>query len=723
MPETKITIQPTDDTKARRQAFFKLIFGNNEGIIGLAERGGPKGWVESFFDYPSQMDAMLEWIDLHVDDRDLYFCSQLLRERKRVAPNVSLVPNLYADLDAVDPADIKDFPPTVTVQTSPGHWHGYWVLNEALPPQVAEVLNRKLTYHLKADKSGWDLTQVLRVPVSYNLKRDVPFIVDIDGWHPTVRYNGKDFDGLPDVPGAKPILSSETPALDRDADEVLGSYKGQLFPAIYELYNTESEDRSAALWRLEKLLLESGMPIADAFLIAWNSKCNKYKLDNRSPNELWYELSKAEAQLEAAKEQEERPEIILPDLLTASERESLPATFVDRYVEWNRTRTDAAWQYHQLSAMILLSAILADSVHLPTEYGKIVPNIWGMILGDTTLTRKSTAMDIAIELLSLVYEEAYLASDASVEGLLSAVATRPNMTSVFVRDEFGGMLDAIKRRDYQAGMMEALTKLYDGKYQKRQLRKETIEVRDPVFIMFCGGIRGRIMELLDEGDIESGFIPRFLFVSAEPNMDTFKPLGPPTKETRQVNTEFVEELFKMRNEYDIQTQVTIGTQIITAKGSHVANLTPDAWARYAAFERAMVMAGRNSERPDDYTPTFDRLAKSGLKCAVLLAASRQTPTEEGVIVGVEDVLQGIKYIDQWKEYTIEVLKNAGKTVAERTIERAYGLMRRGKLTRASLMNSMHLGSREADTLLDTMEQRGLIVRSRQSNKTERITLA
>ena len=49
-------------------------------------------------------------------------------------------------------------------------------------------------------------------------------------------------------------------------------------------------------------------------------------------------------------------------------------------------------EFHDLSAFILLSAVIANSVRLETSYGPFVPNLWGMILGDSTLTRKTTAM-------------------------------------------------------------------------------------------------------------------------------------------------------------------------------------------------------------------------------------------------------------------------------------------------------------------------------------------
>ena len=95
-----------------------------------------------------------------------------------------------------------------------------------------------------------------------------------------------------------------------------------------------------------------------------------------------------------------------------------------------------------------------------------------MILAETTLTRKTTAMDIPMDLLAEVDESAIMATDGSLEGLFTNLSMRPKKPSVFLRDEFSGLIDAMTKKDYMAGMPEMLTKLYDGKFQRRLLRKE-----------------------------------------------------------------------------------------------------------------------------------------------------------------------------------------------------------------------------------------------------------
>jgi len=50
--------------------------------------------------------------------------------------------------------------PTIAIESSPGRYVGIWLTDEP----ASEQINRRLTYAIGADRGGWDLTQVLRVP-------------------------------------------------------------------------------------------------------------------------------------------------------------------------------------------------------------------------------------------------------------------------------------------------------------------------------------------------------------------------------------------------------------------------------------------------------------------------------------------------------------------------------------------------------------------------------
>src|SRR5205823_811982 len=68
-------------------------------------------------------------------------------------------------------------PPSVLIASSPGRLQAYWRLREPVPPPVGERCNRLLGLALGADPSGWDLTQLLRIPGTRNYKYpDAPMV-------------------------------------------------------------------------------------------------------------------------------------------------------------------------------------------------------------------------------------------------------------------------------------------------------------------------------------------------------------------------------------------------------------------------------------------------------------------------------------------------------------------------------------------------------------------
>jgi len=476
---------------------------------------------------------------------------------------------------------------------------------------------------------------------------------------------------------------------------------------VLVLYNQEPhEDWSKALWRLEMLLLEAGMSREECFVVTHASKCNKFERDHRPITYLWKDICRAYARFQASKPVPTE----LDPLLTESEqtrlREMSP-TFVDRYVAWAKSRGDAAWQYHQVGAICILSSLLSGVVKLPTSFGVIVPNLWFMILADTTLTRKSTAMDMTMELLLDVEPDAVLATDGSLEGLLQSLSARPSRPGVFWRDEFSGLLEMIRKKDYYAGMIESLTKLYDGKYQKRVLRKEVIEIRDPVLIVFCGGIRTRILNIVDQEYVISGFFPRFIFVEAQSDISQYRPIGPMTEIQDNKRAVLLEELQSLRDKFNSDMIIHVGDQEVSTKRVWEATLTPEAWDRYNQFERSMVRLGLQSISPEIYMPTLDRLSKSGLKVAVLLAAAESTNGE--VVVDLDIMLRSIAYVEQWREFSLDVVTNAGKSMSEKQLEAIakYIHNHADGVPRSRLMQNFHLNARETELLLQTLDQRGL----------------
>jgi hypothetical protein len=272
----------------------------------------------------------------------------------------------------------------------------------------------------------------------------------------------------------------------------------------------------------------------------------------------------------------------------------------------------------------------------------------------------------------------------------------------------------ITKKDYYAGMPELFTKLYDGKLQKRILRKESIEVRDPCLLVFAGGIKNKITQLLTFEHVSSGFMPRFIFITAESDIARVRPLGPPTEWIDNNRDAILDELNDLYNFYNATVTMQVEKMNVTfqQQKKFKAVLTPEAWHRYNELEATMLEFGMDSERPEIMTPVYDRLSKSILKCAVLLAAAREK--QEEIVVTEMDVVRAIVYGENWKEYVDDVMTHVGKGQAEKQLDNIVNaVIRRPGVTRSYLMQSYHLDSKTANQIFETLEQRNLITRTKQ----------
>jgi hypothetical protein len=339
----------------------------------------------------------------------------------------------------------------------------------------------------------------------------------------------------------------------------------------------------------------------------------------------------------------------------------LPKCFIEEYAEWASGVTDAPQQYHRATGAIILSTILVPHLVLETSYGEIKPNLWMMMLAGTTVTRKSTSMDLAMKLLDDVKDDYLMATDGSPEGILTELSLRDGKPSLFHRDEITGFMSQISGRDYLAGMLESFTRLYDCKREKRILRRETIEIADPYLVFMAGGIKTKMEELITMEHIRSGFLPRFFFVTGSTTSDQIRPIGPPDKrkdeyqETRR--DKIVNELWRISKYYDkeeTEAQVKIGGIVKVSKPKQkkvYLEATEDAWNRIRALKDDAIVMGENSPAPELYTPIYDRLSNTIIKLSILLAGADLLE-----VIEERHVVKAIYLSQEWLDAVIDFAK-------------------------------------------------------------------
>ncbi|HEY1248762.1 MAG TPA: DNA-primase RepB domain-containing protein, partial [Nitrososphaera sp.] len=158
-----------------RKQFFEKLWKDHEGIACLAttDQPNPKAsFKQHFFKWPTEHGRIEQFFLYNEQRKNIYFCINLLSKMERRKEFCLKSDVLWADLDDADVTQFEDsnFLPTILVESSPGKHQAYWCLQSELPPYQAEDYSRRLAYKYGADRSGWDLTQLLRVPFTKNLK-------------------------------------------------------------------------------------------------------------------------------------------------------------------------------------------------------------------------------------------------------------------------------------------------------------------------------------------------------------------------------------------------------------------------------------------------------------------------------------------------------------------------------------------------------------------------
>jgi len=202
-----------------------------------------------------------------------------------------------------------------------------------------------------------------------------------------------------------------------------------------------------------------------------------------------------------------------------------PGHFVADYIAYAAQRTDAAHEYHEAAALALLAlatpgirARLAPYPHgLPT-------NLYLLLIGDSTRSRKSTAISLATDIADAAIPRARVADAFSPEAFVEQLASRPRDSTLWAPDEFGELLIKLRNAKYMAGLSGLLLTIYSGaSYEVRRHSKRVKgggteqdfdRVEEP-HLSILGATTPTIFEGLTESDVTNGLLPRFAIVMPE----------------------------------------------------------------------------------------------------------------------------------------------------------------------------------------------------------------
>ncbi len=242
-------------------------------------------WTDSYFQFNSSIKGRVrDWLRQHnPKEMDVYFCPLPFSAPERLAKYVKPVNILWSDVDDGDPKKLR---PTILWESSPGRHHALWFLKDRMNAEDASQLNKSVTYHLGADKGGWDLSQVLRIPGTFNHKYNSKPEVKLLHW------DDKKLSADVVAAKVKHKLGPKPEEFTGDTSHILKNYN--LSNGVLNLLNGEAEEgrRSDVMWYLENKLHEAGMSPDEIISVIKESDWNKFKGRHDEDDRIRNELSK-----------------------------------------------------------------------------------------------------------------------------------------------------------------------------------------------------------------------------------------------------------------------------------------------------------------------------------------------------------------------------------------------------------------------------------------------
>jgi len=233
-------------------------------------------WKDHAIKYDKSIKKKLrQWLKQNSADKyDLYFCPLPFTQAARRETHLRGSKYLWSDLDEVD-VDSLPFTPSLHWESSPGRFQGLWVLDRFMEPEEVKSLNKSLTYASGADKGGWDLTQVLRIPGTKNHKYEgTPSVGE-------VKNLGKEYKvkQLQNTLNKEPTSKEEPDIPELSHKVLLAKYRRKLPRKVIKLLTTSKPEigkRSDIIWYLENELMDAGLSPPEIFTLIKHSPWNKY---------------------------------------------------------------------------------------------------------------------------------------------------------------------------------------------------------------------------------------------------------------------------------------------------------------------------------------------------------------------------------------------------------------------------------------------------------------
>lgn len=372
-----------------------------------------------------------------------------------------------------------------------------------------------------------------------------------------------------------------------------------------------------------------------------------------------------------------------------------------------------------------------------TKTIRVYPNLWIILIGRSTIMRKTSAINLCTESLMRMedhYYNEYLKQLSNIEKetsnqkeknsnnnskpkrnyvLLPQDATIESLTEILsiskqgllIHNEFGAFLNQFNK-SYQSDGKQFFTNIYDvpERYEVSRITREGKVLKRPYIAILGASTIDWVREFSSETDIKSGFFARFLYIIRNNNDKPYIPLLELRHRTRESKFYInAGEIFKYLLELPEDVEVEFDIDAEKKLNDYDEN----------SYKELLLCEDENE------LSFKARLLISVFKIAMLIALSDKKVKEKTLLIELKDAEDAINLADNLFKPNIEKLLNKELKSNEliRNKEKVLRVIKlKGSLvSRSDLMNTTGFSAKELDEIILNLEQKEKIITEQKIN--------
>ncbi|MBA7563676.1 DUF3987 domain-containing protein [Candidatus Atribacteria bacterium 1244-E10-H5-B2] len=360
--------------------------------------------------------------------------------------------------------------------------------------------------------------------------------------------------------------------------------------------------------------------------------------------------------------------------------------FIESYKEYAGQISDAPAKYQELMALAIISTIVNRNVYLKWGRRNLYPNLYIVLIGKSTVMRKTEALDGALQTIYHINKDLIFPSEFTQEALFNHISDNP--VGIISWTEFGGFL-AGASKSYKSDIKEFLTSVYDcPNFLKKKLVDREYIIEKPFINIITATTIHWFVDRITEADTLGGFLGRFVYM-------------PCTKDDRN-------DWYWMPQMEPVNT----GNMLI----ANIKNIL-EIKGEFKISDEAKTVLIKYLKRHDDEIWELDdtkgligfygRLADYVFKFAMLYEISGY----KSLVISENSVMRSIKLVNQFKQSLNKLLGDyVAFTKEAKDIQRVLNLIKNeGTIRRDRLMQNSHMTAKQLDEVISTLIQSNRII--------------